>query len=597
MLAWRGCANMAKVERFSPLETPLNLPSKESRAKNGTSTLEAALDRLIADWPGPAARLARSGDVAGANAQARPMLNEFATRTGDLGALAAEIVQTGAARLDTVVVPGAAAPVTLDVACVPVGESTLLLARDVSLAANMRNALADSRRRYKDIVEISSDFAWETDATGVFAFVSPQGALGWRADDLLGRKPGVFAIDPDDESVAAPFLTHEPIAQTEQWVRTADGKDACVQISAVPLFAPDGTWRGARGLARDVTEAREREAELAEARNRERLIAHIVRAVRDEMEAGAMLRAAAAETANALGAGCSIWRVEAAPDAAPAFVAAACHGGDMPAGLDIARRFQARLDSGRPMEEGLDALVELKSQAGFALAAPTAFRHKINGLVALFRSPDAVAEAGAPWSAGERDVLAEIAAQLGIAHAQLDVLETLDRQASTDALTGLLNRRRFVTELGTRLAACQRNGEPGALVYVDLDNFKAVNDVLGHPAGDAALKAVARTLRKALRANDLLARLGGDEFAIWLDRTDADGAIAKAAQILELRRELLPVSASPEKPLGFSAGIAAHLPACPETVDGLLARGDAAMYEVKRRGKGTYALAPAAQPN
>ena len=81
------------------------------------------------------------------------------------------------------------------------------------------------------------------------------------------------------------------------------------------------------------------------------------------------------------------------------------------------------------------------------------------------------------------------------------------------------------------------------------------------------------------------------------DRTDADGAIAKAAQILELRRELLPVSASPEKPLGFSAGIAAHLPACPETVDGLLARGDAAMYDVKRRGKGTYALAPAAQPN
>jgi len=156
MLAWRSCANMAKVERFSPLETPLNLPSKESRAKNGTSTLEAALDRLIADWPGPAARLARSGDVAGANAQARPMLNEFATRTGDLGALAAEIVQTGAARLDTVVVPGAAAPVTLDVACVPVGESTLLLARDVSLAANMRNALADSRRRYKDIVEHSA---------------------------------------------------------------------------------------------------------------------------------------------------------------------------------------------------------------------------------------------------------------------------------------------------------------------------------------------------------------------------------------------------------------------------------------------------------
>jgi PAS domain-containing protein len=109
--------------------------------------------------------------------------------TGNLAAVAADILHGGSARLDTVVVPGSAAPVTLDVGLVPAGDSVLILARDVSLAANMRNALADSRRRYKDIVEVSSDFAWETDASGNFAFVSPQGALGWRADDLLGRGP------------------------------------------------------------------------------------------------------------------------------------------------------------------------------------------------------------------------------------------------------------------------------------------------------------------------------------------------------------------------------------------------------------------------
>jgi diguanylate cyclase (GGDEF)-like protein len=222
---------------------------------------------------------------------------------------------------------------------------------------------------------------------------------------------------------------------------------------------------------------------------------------------------------------------------------------------------------------------------------PTAFRHKVNGLVALFRAAD-----GEPWSEGERAVLAEVAAQLGIAHAQLDVLEALDRQASTDALTGLLNRRRFVSELGARLAGCRRTGQPGSLVYVDLDNFKAVNDILGHQAGDTALKAVARTLRKATRANDLVARLGGDEFALWLDATDTDGAVAKAKHILDLRADLLPVSASPEKPLGFSVGVAVHTPDRPESVDELLVRGDESMYEVKRRGKGNYALAPAAPP-
>ncbi|MBL8807988.1 MAG: diguanylate cyclase [Rhodospirillales bacterium] len=545
----------------------------------------------MADWPGPAARLGPGGTVACANSSARVMLAEFEARAGSLAALVADVVQGGASRLDTVVVPGTAAPVTLDVGLVPAGDGVLVLARDVSLAANMRNALADSRRRYKDIVEISSDFAWETDAEGKFAFVSPQGALGWRADDLLGRHPSVFAIDPDDTSVADPFVTRKPIEQTEQWVRRADGQDACVQISAMPLFGADRTWKGARGLARDVTETREREAELAEARNRERLIAHIVRAVRDEMEADAMLRAAASETANALGAGCAIWRVAADDDGRPEFEPGATHGGEIPAGLDIERRFEARLRLDRPEAEGADALVELKSADGRALVVPTAFRHKINGLVALFRGTD-----GDAWSEGERAVLTEVAAQLGIAHAQLDVLEALDRQASTDALTGLLNRRRFVAELGARLAGSRRSGSPGALVYVDLDNFKAVNDILGHQAGDAALKAVARTLRKATRANDLVARLGGDEFALWLDMTDEEGAVAKAKHILELRRDLLPVSASPEKPLGFSVGVAVHDPARPESVDELLQRGDESMYQVKRQGKGSYALAPAPAP-
>ncbi|MFN8757197.1 MAG: diguanylate cyclase [Tagaea sp.] len=569
----------------------VNARESSGNARGGAGRA-SPYDALIADWPGPAARLAADGAVVAANSAARPMLAEFAARTGDLAALAAEISGGGASRLDTVVVPGAAAPTTLDVSLVPAGEHVLILARDVSLAANMRNALADSRKRYKDIVEISSDFAWETDADGVFAFVSPQGALGWRADDLLGRKPDVFAHTEGDDSIVEPFLTRHPIEQTELWLRRADGTDACVQISALPLHAADGRWRGARGLARDVTDAREREAELAEARNRERLIAHVVRAVRDEVEAGALLKAAATETARALGAGCAIWRAVDDIDGRPEFVLGAVFGGAVPADLDIERRFEAKLRLDRPEAEGADALVELRAKGGRALVAPTAFRRKINGLVALFRDPFAE-----DWTDGERDVLAEIAAQLGIAHAQLDHIEALDRQASTDALTGLLNRRRFVAELELRLAGCRRTGELGALVYVDLDNFKAVNDILGHQAGDLALKQVARVLRKATRATDLVARLGGDEFALWLDRTDLEGAIAKAKHILDLRSELLGVSASPEKPLGFSAGVALHDPARPETVDDLLVRGDGAMYEVKRKGKGTYAVALDAAPS
>ncbi|MBL8655384.1 MAG: hypothetical protein JNJ97_14345, partial [Alphaproteobacteria bacterium] len=116
-------------------------------AAESTPAMASPYDRLVAHWPGPAARLAQNGAVLGANAAAKAMLAEFSARTGDLSALAAEISGGGASRLDTVVVPGAAAPVTLDVSLVPAGDTVLILARDVSLAANMRNALADSRKR------------------------------------------------------------------------------------------------------------------------------------------------------------------------------------------------------------------------------------------------------------------------------------------------------------------------------------------------------------------------------------------------------------------------------------------------------------------
>jgi diguanylate cyclase (GGDEF)-like protein len=133
-------------------------------------------------------------------------------------------------------------------------------------------------------------------------------------------------------------------------------------------------------------------------------------------------------------------------------------------------------------------------------------------------------------------------------------------------------------------------------VYVDLDNFKAVNDRLGHPAGDAALKGLAACLRRSVKSRDFVARLGGDEFALWLAGTDRDTAIARAKTILTLKEDIAPYSAGPDKPLGLSVGLAIFKPAETETVAELLARADAAMYEVKRNGKGSYAVAPDAAP-
>lgn len=551
----------------------------------------AAIDTLVSSWPGPAARLAGDGRVVAANESAGALLDELRARAGQGGftTMIAAVVTDGQPRTDTIVVPAEPTPVTLDFSLVAVpGGDVLLLGRDVSLATNLRQALTDSRQRFKDLVEISSDFAWETDAEGTFTFVSPRGALGWKATDLIGR-PAASLIDdtiPTDGD-DSPFTTRAPLDQVELWLRRADGTPACVAISAVPLRG-GVAGSGARGVWRDVTETHAREAALAEAENRERLVGYITRTIRDEVEPEAMLGAAASTTARGLGAGgCRIWD----RDADGNLSAAADFGARAAEALNIDRHMSAHV---RRLATGADAprpdrddQIEVTTEGGRFLGAVTRFRRQINGAIGLWRDSDAPA-----WSDSDRAVIAKLADQIGIAQEQIANHEALARQARTDALTGLLNRRGFSKRLDRQIVECSASGKAGTLVYVDLDNFKAVNDRLGHPAGDAALKGLAAALRGSVRSGDLVARLGGDEFALWLVDTDHPAAVERAKQILALTAEIAPYSAGPDKPLGLSVGVAVHVPGVNENTEELLERADQAMYAVKHRGKGSYSVAP-----
>ncbi|WP_174300446.1 GGDEF domain-containing protein [Caulobacter sp. S45] len=110
-------------------------------------------------------------------------------------------------------------------------------------------------------------------------------------------------------------------------------------------------------------------------------------------------------------------------------------------------------------------------------------------------------------------------------------LAEVEQLADRDPLTPVLNRRAFLRELQRTAAFCARYGAPAALVYLDLDGFKAVNDRYGHAAGDAMLEAVAQGLLDNVRESDVVARLGGDEFAVLLAQADAGAAMAKAASL------------------------------------------------------------------
>jgi diguanylate cyclase (GGDEF)-like protein len=175
-------------------------------------------------------------------------------------------------------------------------------------------------------------------------------------------------------------------------------------------------------------------------------------------------------------------------------------------------------------------------------------------------------------------------------HKQVDQLE---HQALHDPLTGLPNRLLFSDRLAQALARARRRKESIAMLFMDLDNFKVVNDSLGHEVGDGLLKAVARRLRTQLRPEDTIARLGGDEFAVLLEGvaslSDATEVAERIAQIL---RAPFPLLEGQEKVVTSSMGISLSTPEAPSGEDVqenmLLRNADTAMYQAKVNGKARY---------
>ncbi|MGN6275351.1 MAG: sensor domain-containing diguanylate cyclase [Solirubrobacterales bacterium] len=184
--------------------------------------------------------------------------------------------------------------------------------------------------------------------------------------------------------------------------------------------------------------------------------------------------------------------------------------------------------------------------------------------------------------------LAALLAALIVSWSRGERMQELERQASQDSLTGLDNRRRFEQDLAAAMARSRRYGSTGALLMLDLDGFKQVNDSHGHPAGDRVIKEVAATLRQRTRAGDSLARLGGDEFAVILPRCSAQEATL-AAEALE--RELREHSGDGDGgPITASIGIAMFGEDPRMSLASLVSEADTAMYAAKDAGGETVRI-------
>ncbi|WNK00513.1 diguanylate cyclase [Thalassospiraceae bacterium LMO-JJ14] len=541
--------------------------------------------KLVAGYPGPALLLDGAGKTLLANAKGTGLEKALAGgAVADIETLVATALESASIANATLAIATSRGELVLDVTAVPIlkadgtVDKTLLLARDLTMERNLRTTLVESRQRYKDLVEISSDFSWEVDAQGKLIFVSPQGALGYKPDELVGHEARGFVIDAD-EYTPFPFTTTRKLENVEMWMINKDGSTACVVVSALPLVKNDDdseTWIGCRGNCRDVTEERESEAALARARHREQLLNYIVSQIRDEIEPHDMLMAAATASARALGAaGSRIFREDVEREA---FSVAAEYGNVE--GVEELSQKIAGLKAGE--------VIAVDTANWAALLATTQYRGDVNGALAMWKPK----KAGA-WDDDHRLMLTDVANQLGIASEQIANHERIVKLSRTDGMTGLLNRRAFYDEeLPRRIARLARSGQTASMFYVDMDNFKRVNDVHGHQAGDDAILFLRDMLINFSRPGDLVARLGGDEFGMWLDGIDEETSEKRAGQLIQTSKQMVSMSGDEDHPLGISIGVAFFDPASGESLDDLLARSDAAMYSVKKRSKGGFEMAP-----
>jgi diguanylate cyclase (GGDEF)-like protein len=351
------------------------------------------------------------------------------------------------------------------------------------------------------------------------------------------------------------------------------GDAVCMTLTSLPLHDALGRHRGVRGIAVNVTAQEYANAETASALRRGQALDRILDQMRQEVMAPRMMRAVLDGAMRALGA-----QGTAVLDLQPGSTHLVLHGAGEDARIlahDIQDQLLAEREETRTLTlpDGRQLLV-----------SPASTRFGESAALVAWRAPGSRG-----WDNDDIVLAASVTGIMRIVLEHESIQRELARQARTDALTGLLNRRAFIDEASRRLNRLEAEGLPAALLFIDLDSMKQLNDRSGHEAGDAALMLTSALLRRTFRPTDLVARLGGDEFACWLDGADSFTAAERAESLrLTVPQEFAHLTAGQTTGIGMSIGIAMRRPGSDETLDSLLQRADQAMYEVKRNGRGHW---------
>ncbi len=449
-------------------------------------------------------------------------------------------------------------------------------------ADSLRGALLDSRQRWRDLVTVSADFAFETDAWGRLIFVIPDPALGWSSASLIGQPAERLLVEGAGFD---PFRVTAPVRHRRTWLRRGDGGSACLTIAAMPITDRTGAVVGVRGLGVDMTEADAQGARMAAALRRGEVLEHILRRTSHEVLAPRMMKAALESLVDAVGAEGAAVVLDVGESGMSRIAHHAGQG---------AERMRPTLSAMLPVSP--DQLGQATGIDGRpVLMAGCETRFGAFGGIAVWRTArghDPAEDVGSgirAWDQDDRMLLLTATNVIRMVLEHEAIQREMHRQARTDPLTALLNRRAFMEELERHVDRLDRDDEPGTLMFADMDHFKAVNDAMGHEAGDRVLVAAADLLRRVVRPTDLVARLGGDEFAVWMNGVDHMTAAERADALREALPKEIAELLGPDAPrVGMSIGIACRRGGGHEPLDSVIRRADMAMYEVKRHGRGHW---------
>ena len=420
---------------------------------------------------------------------------------------------------------------------------------------------------FKNLIDTSNNFLWETNEKGHFSFISEPNRFGYESNELLGKSPREIMNLEASNDAQLPFITKTVLNNVEINLIKADGTVGVLLTSAIPFWTKNNQWNGARGIGRDVTSDRQRDAELSTAQNKERILQYIMGKIREPDEQHSPLESATQAITKTLATdGCQIFKFDQ-------------HGNHQSIAVDGHLPFSIT----KQLKQGIfkDApLISDNPPYRFA-AYVTKYHNKANGILILWGEGESK-----KWGGEDLSLFQQASHLIGIELQHLYTQERLENLSTEDPLTGLLNRRTF-TEILERKIKLQTENQDfhGILAYIDLDNFKLINDQMGHQTGDEVLIIISNQLKDLVNTNDLVARLGGDEFAIWFDRISA-GDVEKVLSPINQNQSLFSkFSPDPSRPFSLSIGKAEVKGSANETLSQIIAKADAAMYVHKRSKK------------